>query len=150
MNRRAWWATVHGVAKSRTQLSDFRFTYTKQITNKDLLYSLGNYSQYFVITYKGKESETVYNTQQVLPGGSVRKESACNAGDQDSFPGWGRSPGEGNVNPLQYSCLENPMDIGASWATVMGSQNSDTTERLHFHFLSWSVKVETLAIPFVR
>ena len=63
MNRRAWWATVHGVAKSRTQLSDFRFTYTKQITNKDLLYSLGNYSQYFVITYKGKESETVYNIQ---------------------------------------------------------------------------------------
>ena len=63
MNSRAWWATVHGVAKSRTQLSDFRFTYTKQITNKDLLYSLGNYSQYFVITYKGKESETVYNIQ---------------------------------------------------------------------------------------
>ena len=46
------------------------------------------------------------------------KASACNAGDPRSIPGWGRSPGEGNGNPLQYSCLENPMDIGAWWATV--------------------------------
>ena len=39
--------------------------------------------------------------------------SACNAGDPGSIPGWGRSPGEGNGNPLQHSCLENPMDGGA-------------------------------------
>ena len=45
-----------------------------------------------------------------LPGGSDGKESACNAGDKGSIPGSGRSPGEGNGNPLQYSCLENPMD----------------------------------------
>ena len=44
--------------------------------------------------------------------------SACNAGDLGSIPGSGRSPGEGNGNPLQYSCLENPMDGGAWWATV--------------------------------
>ena len=42
--------------------------------------------------------------------GSDGKESACNAGDPSSIPGWGRSPGEGNGNPLQYSCLENPMN----------------------------------------
>ena len=51
------------------------------------------------------------------------KESACNAEDTGavgSIPGLGRSPGEGNDNPLQYSCLENPMDRGASWATVHG------------------------------
>ena len=45
-----------------------------------------------------------------FPGGSERKASACNAGDLGSIPGSGRSPGEGNGNPLQYSCLENPMD----------------------------------------
>ena len=48
------------------------------------------------------------------------KESACNAGDVGSIPGLGRSSGEGNGNPLQYSCLENPMDRGAQWATVHG------------------------------
>ena len=48
-----------------------------------------------------------------FPGGSDGKASAHNAGDQGSFPGSGRSPGEGNGNPLQYSCLENPMDGGA-------------------------------------
>ena len=46
------------------------------------------------------------------------KESACNAGDLGSVAGWGRSPGGGNSCPLQYSCLENPMDRGSWWATV--------------------------------
>ena len=55
-----------------------------------------------------------------FPGGSVGKESDCNAGDPGSIPGLERSPGEGNSNPLQYSCLENPMDGGAWWATVHG------------------------------
>ena len=53
-----------------------------------------------------------------FPGGSVVKESACNAGDAGSIPGWGRSPGEGSGNPLHYSCLENPMDREAWWARV--------------------------------
>ena len=48
-----------------------------------------------------------------FPGGSDGKESACSAGDMGLIPGLGRSPGEGNGNPLQYSCLENPMDRGA-------------------------------------
>ena len=55
---------------------------------------------------------------QGFPGGSEGKASACNAGDLGSIPGSGRSPGEGNGSPLQYSCLENPMDRGAWWATV--------------------------------
>ena len=48
------------------------------------------------------------------------KESTCNAGDVGSIPGLGRSPGERNGNPLQYSCLENSMDRGAWWVTVCG------------------------------
>ena len=55
-----------------------------------------------------------------VPYSSIGKESAWNAGDLGSIPGSGRSPGEGNGNPLQYSCLENPMDRGAWWATVHG------------------------------
>ena len=51
---------------------------------------------------------------------------ACNAGDLDSIPGSGRSPGEGNGNPHQYSCLENSMDGGAWWATVHGVSKSWT------------------------
>ena len=57
-----------------------------------------------------------------FPGGSGGKESACNSGDPGWIPGSGRSPGEGNGNSLQYSCLENPMDRGAWRATVLGSQ----------------------------
>ena len=77
MNRGAWRATVHRVAKSRTQLSDFTFTFN-------------------------------------FPAGSDGKASAYNAGGLGSIPGLGRSPGEGNGNPLQHSCLENPMD-GEAW-----------------------------------
>ena len=57
-----------------------------------------------------------------FPGGSDGKESACSAEDPDLIPESGRSPREGNGYPLQYSCLENCMDRGAWWATVMGSQ----------------------------
>ena len=53
-----------------------------------------------------------------FPGGSDSKESDCNVGNLGSVPGLGRSSREGNGNPLQYSCLENPMDRGAWWATV--------------------------------
>ena len=59
-----------------------------------------------------------------FPGGSEVKASAWNAGDPDLIPGLGRSPGEGNGNPFQYSCLENPMEAGAWWATVHGVAKS--------------------------
>ena len=57
-----------------------------------------------------------------FPGSSDNKESACNAGDPGSIPGVGRSPGEGNGGPLQYSHLENPLDRGASGLHPMGLQ----------------------------
>ena len=64
---------------------------------------------------------------QGFPGGTMVKNWPANAGnarDMGSIPGLGRSPGEGNGNPLQYSCLENPMDRGAWWATTHGFAKS--------------------------
>ena len=66
------------------------------------------------------------STKMGFPRGSEFKASACNAGDLGSNPGLGRSPGEGNGNPLQYSCLENPMDRGAWWSTVHRVAKSQT------------------------
>ena len=61
-------------------------------------------------------------------GGSEGKVSACNARDLSLTLRLGGSPGEGNGNPLQYSCLENPMDGGDWWATPWGPKESETTE----------------------
>ena len=61
-----------------------------------------------------------------FPGGSEVNASACNAGELDSIPGSGSSPGEGNGNPFQYSCLENPKDGGAWWAPVHVVAKSQT------------------------
>ena len=58
-----------------------------------------------------------------FPGGTDGKESACNAGDPGVSPRLGKSPGEGNGNPLQYSCLENSMDRGACWATLYSMES---------------------------
>ena len=73
-----------------------------------------------------------------FPGSSEVKASACNAGELGLIPRLGRSLGEGNSNPLQYSCLENPIDRGVWWAILHGVAESDTTER--FHFLSFRHK----------
>ena len=68
-----------------------------------------------------------------FPGGSEDKVFACNAGDPGSIPGLGRSPGEGNGNPLQYSCLENPMDRGA-WRTTVHRVAKSQTRLSDFTF----------------
>ena len=89
MDREAWRATVHGVAKSQTQLSHW----------------------------------TELNLITMFPWWLSSKESACSAGDtRDTrpIPESGRSPGEGNGNSFQYSCLGNHMDRGGWWATVHG------------------------------
>ena len=74
----------------------------------------------------------------IFPGVSDSKESTCNAGNLGSIPGLGRSPGGGNDNPLQYSCLENPTDREVWWATVHGVTKSQTrSSGFHTqHFLS--------------
>ena len=67
----------------------------------------------------------------MFPRSSVGKESICNVGDPGSIPGIGSSPREGNGNPLQYSCLANPMDRRVWQATIHGvTKESDTTEQL--------------------
>ena len=71
----------------------------------------------------------IKDSLNILPGVSEVKASACNAGDPGLIPGSGRSPGERNGNPLQYSCPENPMDGGAWWATVHGVAKSRTRLR---------------------
>ena len=75
-----------------------------------------------------RHNSTKMNTGNLrgFPGGSDGKEPACNAGDPDLIPGLGRSPGEGNGYPLQYSCLKSPIDRGAWWTTMHGIAKSLT------------------------
>ena len=87
-----------------------------------------------------KDRQTVvhpHNTVSFFPGGSEGEESTCNAGHPSSVPGVGRSPGEGNDSPRQYSCLGNPMDRGAWRATghkVPESRTWLSDSHFHFHF----------------
>ena len=94
MDRGTWPATVYGITKSRTQLSNWI-----------------HMPEYYIHTKMWTYMITA--CLLVFPGGSDGKTFACNARDPGSISGWGRSAGEGNGNPLQYSCLENSMDRGA-------------------------------------
>ena len=98
-------------------------SYKENLTSNKLLIKLRNYISQC-------DSEKLIFKEGILgfPGGSNGKESACSAGDLGLIPGFGRSPGEGNGNPLQYSYLENPMDTGAWQATVHGVTGSDMIE----------------------
>ena len=69
---------------------------------------------YNSMNFSGKETDSCFNQH------TLYVEYACNSGEPGSIPGSGRSPGEGNGNPLQYFCLENPMDGGAWWAITHG------------------------------
>ena len=83
-------------------------------------------------TFADKVMSLLFNTlSRGFPCSSVSKESACSAGNLGSIPGSRRSPGEGNDNPLQYSCLENLMVTRAWQATILGGhKESDTAKRL--------------------
>ena len=77
-----------------------------------------------------------------FPGGSAGKESTCRVGDLGSIPGLGRSPGDGNGYPLQYSGLETSMNREAWWATIHGVANSQTQlSHLHFAVFQWLRKL---------
>ena len=83
-----------------------------------------------------QEQIPILITLKGFTGISIGKESACNAGDWGLIPGSGRSYGEGNGKPLQYSCLENPTDRGAWQEPLWGCKESDTTQQLKLkHYL---------------
>ena len=105
----AWWAAIYGVAQSRTRLK-------RLSSSSSMCLAL-----FWVLKIKD------------FPGGSDGKASAYNAGDPGSIPGLGRSSGEGNGNPIQHSCLGNPMDSEAWWATVHRVAKSQTqlSDRMH-------------------
>ena len=110
-----------------SQLLHYTFEYSKQ-RNKSKLKK--TYIDYFLEEDLGRcviQQRFVKDSLcQDVPGGSDSKASAYNVGDPGSIPGSGRSPGEGNGNALQYSCLENPMDGGSWQATVHGVAKSWT------------------------
>ena len=141
MDGGAWWATVHGVTTSWSWLSDFTFSFHFHAMEKEMathssvlawripgtaepggLPSMGSHR----VGHDWSDLTAAAACIWDFPGGSVVKNLPANAGDVNSVPGLGRSSGEGNGNPLQYSCLENPMDRGAWWATVHGVPKSQT------------------------
>ena len=176
MDGGAWWATVHGVAKSWTWLSHFIFTFHFRALEKEMathssvlawripgmgepggLQSVGlhrvghNWSDLAAAANCNLKAKQLshhisfrYTTQWVkifidnTPFNS--KESACSEGDLHSIPGWGRSPGEGHGNPLQYSCLENPMDRG-TWSVIANRVAKCRTwlKQFHVHTLFYSI-----------
>ena len=117
MDRGAWQATVYRVAKSQTRLSDWQWHF---FTKEWPYFTL--FTWFSLVGFLGISH---------LCSSSDGKDSACNAGDLDLIPALGRSPGEGNGNPLQYSCLENPMDKGAWWATESQRVGPDWVTSTH-------------------
>ena len=79
---------------------------------------------------------------QGFPGGTEVKASACNVGDLGSIPGSGRSPGKGNGNPLQYSCLENPMD-GVAWQAAVHGVTKSRTRLSDFTLIKYQLSVHS-------
>ena len=122
MDRAAWQATVHGILTVRHDLAaSFRF-------NRQQLIS----SWIFI--------------QQGFPGCSVVKNLPANPGDVSLIPGSGRSPGEDNVNPVQYSCLGNLMDRGAWWAIVHGvTRQLDTAWWLNNNIHSTNISAPNMS-----
>ena len=134
-DRETWRAAVLGVAESETWLSDW--TTTK---------GWAGHTEFFWRSWWCSAG---------FPGGSEGKASACDVGDLGSIPGLGGSPGEGNGNPLQHPCLENPMDGGAWWATVHGVAKSrtwlsDCTCNLHSNLFNFLKNVYLCSMQFFK
>ena len=137
----AWWAAVYGVTQSRTRLKRLsRVRYAQFVRNHQTAIQSGRTSLHPHQQLR-RVPVAPYSCQHLVlsvfwiltilisvgfPGGSEVKASACKAGDPGSIPRSGRSAGEGNGNPLQYSCLENPMDRRAWQVTVHGVGKSRT------------------------
>ena len=112
----AWWAAVYGVAQSRTRLkqlsssSSSRASLVAQLVKKNLPAKQETRFDFWARKIHWRRDKLPTPVSLGFPGGSDGKESTCNAGDLGSIPGLGRSPGEENSYPLQYSGLENSID----------------------------------------
>ena len=88
--------------------------------------NIGAHVSFQIVVFSGYMDKEASLVAQLVKNPLARQETACNAGDLGLIPGSGRSPGEGNGNPLQYSCLGNPVDRG-NWKATIGSQELDMT-----------------------
>ena len=132
-DREAWCAAVHGVVKNCTWFSDWTTTLLEGNMTRVKMRELWKWNK--------KDAEQG-NAMNYFPHNASGKEPACQyrrlSRDSGSIPGSGRSPGEGNGNPLQYSCLENPMDRGSWWAAIHRVIKSWTKLKwLSTHTLTW-------------
>ena len=164
MDGRAWWAAVHGVPKSRTRLSDFLLTFHFHALEKEMathssvlpwripgtgepgglpIYGVAQSRTRLKQLSSSSSSWSVERVSQVV---LVVKKPSVNIGavrNAGLIPGSGRSPGGGHHNPLQYSCLENPMDRRAWWAAVHRvAKNQTWLKRLSMH--AWNLLVSWL------
>ena len=156
MDRGGWQATVHGVAKSQTQLSNFTLCLTLLQAPLSIGFPRQEYwsrlpfpspgdlpnpginmvsptwqADSLPLSHLWSHNASIIQDNRIngFPGGSVVKNLPTNvgaSGNSSGIPGLGRSPGEANGYPLQYSCLENPMSGGVWWATVYGVAKSWT------------------------
>ena len=137
--RETWCAAVHGVSKSWNNLQQknnnifitrhfqwniiFWYSFCSDI---GVIFLIRKIKNKFGDIKPNSNLKTVCNILMGFPDGSDSKESACSSGDLGLIPASGRSPGEGNDKPFQYSCLENPVDRGAWQATIHGVAKSQT------------------------
>ena len=164
MDGRAWWAAVHGVPKSRTRLSDFLLTFHFHALEKEMATHSsvlpwripgtgepGGLPIYGVAQSRTRlkqlsSSSSSWSVEMVSQVVLVVKKPSVNIGavrNAGLIPGSGRSPGGGHHNPLQYSCLENPMDRRAWWAAVHRvAKNQTWLKRLSMH--AWNLLVSWL------
>ena len=126
-------SSVHGISQARIlEWVDIHFSRgSSQPRDRTCFCCIGRWILYHCTTWEASIKQLLpliqcFFSGRDFPGGSVVKNLPANAGDAGSIPGSGRSPGEGNDNPLQYSCLENSMDREAWQATVRGVTNSQT------------------------
>ena len=134
VNSRSWWWTGRPGVLWFMGSQRVGHDWATDLIWSDLIRTENEWAHWIGLSCYVSHIRFVYSLKIAIFHGSDGKESACNAGDPCSIPGLGRSPVEGNGNPLQYSCLENPMDKGAWQATVdRVTQSCTRLEQLSTH-----------------